>query len=258
MSAVPGKSARRANSQAVKAQLEIRDLILNGKLRPGERLSELSMVELLGVSRTPVRTALVRLEEEGLLEAIPSGGFAVREFSERDIFDAIELRGTLEGLAARLAAERGVSDNDLEPVRECLLNIDRVLARAPLSVDAFSEYVELNVTFHQLLVGLAGSHIIAREAERVSALPFASPSALVMAQSVGADGRRVLLIAEEQHRCVVEAIERREGARAESIMREHARLSARNLARVLHSPPALRLVVGGSLVREGDHAPTGQ
>ena len=53
--------------------------------------------------------ALVRLEEEGLLEAIPSGGFMVKAFSERDILDSIELRGTLEGLAARFAAERGVS-----------------------------------------------------------------------------------------------------------------------------------------------------
>ena len=53
--------------------------------------------------------ALVRLEEEGLLEAIPSGGFMVKAFTERDILDSIELRGTLEGLAARFAAERGVS-----------------------------------------------------------------------------------------------------------------------------------------------------
>ena len=78
-------------------------------MRPGERISELQAVETTGVSRTPVRMALVRLEEEGLLEAIPSGGFMVKAFSERDILDSIELRGTLEGLAARFAAERGVS-----------------------------------------------------------------------------------------------------------------------------------------------------
>ncbi len=106
----------RAVSQTVRAQLALRDLILSGRLRSGERISELGAVETTGVSRTPVRMALVRLEEEGLLEAIPSGGFMVKAFTERDILDSIELRGVLEGLAARFASERGVSARDLEPL----------------------------------------------------------------------------------------------------------------------------------------------
>lgn len=71
----------RSVSQTVKAQLALRDQILSGSLRPGERISELQAVETTGASRTPVRMALVRLEEEGLLEAIPSGGFMVKAFS---------------------------------------------------------------------------------------------------------------------------------------------------------------------------------
>ncbi|HWH81257.1 MAG TPA: GntR family transcriptional regulator, partial [Burkholderiaceae bacterium] len=98
-----------APSQAVKAQLALRELILGGELRPGARIAELWLVERLGVSRTPVRLALVRLAEEGLLDTLPSGGYAVRDFSEADIVDAIELRGTVEGLAARFAAERGAA-----------------------------------------------------------------------------------------------------------------------------------------------------
>ena len=90
------RDADRSVSQTVRAQLALRDLILSGSLRPGERISELQAVETTGVSRTPVRMALVRLEEEGLLEAIPSGGFMVKAFSERDIVDSIELRGTLD------------------------------------------------------------------------------------------------------------------------------------------------------------------
>src|SRR5918998_2414136 len=113
------RGSERATSQTVKAQLALRDLLVEGKLRPGERVSELQMVERLGVSRTPVRSALVRLEEEGLLEAIPSGGFAVRAFSEREVFDAIELRGTLEGLAARLSPERGADAADPRPPLGC-------------------------------------------------------------------------------------------------------------------------------------------
>ena len=109
VSAAIGSDAGAGASQSVRAQLRLRELIVGGEVKAGERIAELAMVERLAMSRTPIRTALVRLQEEGLLEALPSGGFMVREFSEADIRDAIELRGTLEGLAARLAAERGVT-----------------------------------------------------------------------------------------------------------------------------------------------------
>src|ERR1700676_5643930 len=97
----------RAVSQTVRAQLALRDLILSGRLRSGERISELGAVETTGVSRTPVRMALVRLEEEGLLEAIPSGGFMVKSFTERDILDSIRRAGGLEGLPPGFVAARG-------------------------------------------------------------------------------------------------------------------------------------------------------
>ncbi len=121
----------RSISQTVRAQLALRDMILSGQLRPGERISELQAVEITSVSRTPVRLALVRLEDEGLLQAIPSGGFMVKAFTERDILDSIELRGTLEGLAARFAAERGASARSLEPLKECLADLDQLVRRGP-------------------------------------------------------------------------------------------------------------------------------
>ena len=96
-------------SQTARTQLQLRELIVGGELKPGQRIAELTLVERLGASRTPIRMALVRLQEEGLLDALPNGGFIVKDFSEADIRDAIEVRGTLEGLAARLAAERGVT-----------------------------------------------------------------------------------------------------------------------------------------------------
>jgi DNA-binding GntR family transcriptional regulator len=167
------RDADRAVSQTVRAQLALRDLILSGGLKPGERISELQAVETTGVSRTPVRMALVRLEEEGLLEAIPSGGFMVKAFSERDILDSIELRGTLEGLAARFAAERGVSVRDLEPLKECLNEIDGLVRQDPISVEAFSSYVALNARFHALLTELSRSPPLIRQIDRASALPFA-------------------------------------------------------------------------------------
>ena len=134
----------RSSSQTVKAQLSLRDLILSGDLKPGDRISELSVVERLGISRTPIRMALVRLEEEGFLEAIPSGGFAVKAFSERDIHDAIEMRGTLEGFAARLAAERGVRNPVMTEMKERLAPARRTGGQADSDVDDFSQYVGLN------------------------------------------------------------------------------------------------------------------
>jgi GntR family transcriptional regulator of vanillate catabolism len=232
----------------VKAQLALRELVLRGELNPGERVSELQMVERLGVSRTPVRMALVRLEEEGLLEAIPSGGFSVKSFSEREIFEAIEIRGTLEGLAARLAAERGVSRTDVLNAAECLDAIDHVIRRELIEID-ISRYVELNARFHDILNAMAGSQTLVRQLERVSALPFASPSALVPVQSRSPELHHILTVAQDQHRCVLTAIERREGTRAEAIMREHARIAHRNMEWALTNQRDMDLVPGSALIK---------
>ena len=106
------------NSQTTKATLGLRELLLSGAFKPRERVPELRLVEELGVSRTPLRIALMTLEHEGLLETLPGGGFVVREFTLSDIDDAIELRGVLEGTAARFAAERLESEDELELLRE--------------------------------------------------------------------------------------------------------------------------------------------
>ena len=112
-----GETTDKALSQTTRALLSLRELILSGELKSGERLSELTLVERLGVSRTPVRAALMRLSEEGLVASMPAGGFSVRAFTEADVFDAIEIRGTLEGLAVRFAAERGVSAAQIAALR---------------------------------------------------------------------------------------------------------------------------------------------
>jgi GntR family transcriptional regulator of vanillate catabolism len=234
-------------SQAVKAQLRLRELILAGELPSGARIAELAIVERLGVSRTPIRAALMRLEQEGLLEALPNGGYAVRTFSERDVSDAIELRGTVEGLAARLAAERGAPAEVLRQARECLEQIDGVLSQPALDDEAFTRYVALNEAFHNFLCELAGSDVVARELERVVRLPFASPSGFVVLQANSPQARDMLIVAQDQHRQVLDAIERREGSRAEAIMREHSRIAQRNLRDAMMSHdldrmPAVRLI----------------
>ena len=243
----PSDPADSGASQAVKAQLRLREMILAGELPAGARIAELTIVERLGVSRTPIRSALMRLEQEGLLESLPNGGYAVRTFSERDVSDAIELRGTVEGLAARLAAERGVPPDSVREARACLQQIDEVLSRPALDDEAFLRYVTLNQQFHNLLSVMAGSGVIVRELERVVRLPFASPSGFVVAQADSPQARDMLIVAQDQHRQVLDAIERREGSRAEAIMREHSRIAQRNLRDAMRSHdldrmPAARLI----------------
>jgi GntR family transcriptional regulator of vanillate catabolism len=164
-------------SQTLSAQLRLRDLILSGALPPGERLSEPSVAERLGASRTPVRAALARLADEGLVEAIASGGFAVKAFTEEEIRDAIELRGTLEGHAARLAAERGAQGAALAEMKRLIADMDEATA-SPISEAGFTDYVALNAHFHELLVEAASSAVVARQIGRVVALPFPRASSL--------------------------------------------------------------------------------
>ena len=234
-------------SVQLKAQLKLREMILAGELPGGARIAELSIVEKLGFSRTPIRAALMRLEQEGLLDALPNGGFAVKTFSERDVSEAIELRGTLEGLSARLAAERGAAPMVLKEAHEALGSIDAILQQHALNDEAFATFIQLNERFHALLSEMSGSQVIAKEIERVSAMPFASPSGFVVVQANSPAARDMLIVAQDQHWQVLDAIERREGARAEAIMREHSRIAQRNLREAVRGPlldqmPGVRLI----------------
>jgi GntR family transcriptional regulator of vanillate catabolism len=234
------------SSQTVKATLGLRQLLFDGEIRPGERLVELALVERLGVSRTPLRLGLMTLEHEGLVESLPGGGYAVRAFSRPEVDDAIELRGILEGAAARFAAERLESQAELEEIRTTTARLDLVLQdNAP---DLLPSYVSLNEAFHAQLVALAKSDVLAREVSRVTTLPFASPAALLASQEGLPEWRETLVVAQHQHRAIVAAIQAGQGTRAEEIAREHARLSRQNLELLLERREILDELPGAQLL----------
>ncbi len=237
------------SSQNVTALLKLRELILSGEMKAGERLSELALVERLGVSRTPIRTAMMRLEQEGLTHPIPTGGFAVSAFSEQDIHAAIEIRGTLEGLAARLAGERRLVPADLTGLKACLVALDALVLVHGVTSDNFSHYVELNERFHQLVIDLADSAVLKRQIARAVSLPFASASAFVNVQASLPETLILFTVAQDHHRCIVRAIEDGEGERAEFLMREHARLARRNLELALRNHQTRHLVPGSPLIQ---------
>jgi GntR family transcriptional regulator, vanillate catabolism transcriptional regulator len=236
-------------SQTGRTLLMLRELLLKGEFRPGERLSELALVERLGVSRTPIRLAFDRLAHEGLVEPYPSGGFVVCEFTIADIWDAIEMRGVLEGTAARLAAERLSDTTQLVKIRALQLQMDGLVESVSHnSIETFAVYMNLNEDFHAALVDLAASPMLKRSLAHLTALPFAAPSAMVFARSKLPGAAGMLTIGQEQHHALLEALEKRQGTRAEAIAREHVQLSRRNLESVLSDESILQYVPGASLI----------
>jgi len=96
--------------------ISLREAIIIGELRPGERLMEVQLAEKMGVSRTPVREAIRKLELEGLVDMIPRKGAHVAELSVKDIMNVLEVRASLDGLATALAAER-ITDDELKELK---------------------------------------------------------------------------------------------------------------------------------------------
>ena len=240
-----GKPA--TDTQSTRAVLRLRELLLSGEFAPGARLSELPLVERLGVSRTPLRLALAKLDHEGLLEQVPGGGYAMRAFTSRDIHDAIELRGMIEGAAARFAAERGPNRRQLTTLVSLIERMDVSVHRADF--ESFEQYVDLNERFHSQLMKMAGSRVLQRAFDSAVTLPFASPSAFVLAQWEFEESREILIVAQSGHRGLVEAIEARHGGRAERIAREHALLALTTLEVVTRNRAALDGIPGGALLK---------
>lgn len=230
-------------TQFSKALLELRLLVLNGEFEAKSRLPETALAERLGISRTPLRQAMARLVEEGLLERLETGGCRVASFTMDDIIDAIEIRGVMEGTAARLAAEREPDPGLVDECRQVVDDLDDVVFGA--TEPDFSRYVPLNARFHQLVAEMSGSRLVRREVERATRLPLASPSGFLQGQELIPDFRASLKHAQVQHEAIFDAIINREGTRAEALAREHARLARKNLDYVMNTDPSLAERVPG-------------
>lgn len=233
------------DSQTARAFIGLRKMILQGEFARGERISELPLVARLGTSRTPIRLALERLAHMGLLDVLVSGGFTVRQFTLAEVLDAIEVRGVLEGTAARLAAERLSSGADLDLLRRYSARME---AMPRLTIDSFPEYMDMNEAFHAALVDLAKNAMLRRSLEQVNLLPFASASAMVFPTSILPRSNEMLAIANEHHRALIEAIAGRQGTRAEGLAREHAGVARRVFELALSDIDALSRVPGGLLI----------
>lgn len=248
-------SATQKQTQTARAVMTLRDLIVRDRLDPEERYTETQLAELLSMSRTPIRAALQTLTDEGLLSPVPGGGYVLRQFSPGEISQAIELRGMLEGYCARLLAERGLDAGRLAALAAISDAIAVLLANRHFGQADLAQYERLNARLHQGLVAATDSPLLMHEIERANARPFASASALVGMYDGDDEARQHLLIGQDHHRILIEAIRDRQGARAEAIMREHARLSQHNLLQACGRDGALDRLRGASLIRQPEEQP---
>ncbi|ONI40687.1 GntR family transcriptional regulator [Candidatus Epulonipiscium fishelsonii] len=123
----------------------IRKAILEGELQPGERLMETQLAEKLGVSRTPIREAIRKLETEGLIIITPRKGAQVAPFTQKEIADVLEVRGTLEALAVRLACKRITPKN--------FLKLDLVITEYEYAVQHkdVNLMIQKDIEFHDII-----------------------------------------------------------------------------------------------------------
>ncbi len=123
----------------------LREAILEGNLKPGQRLMEVQLAEQLGVSRTPVREAIRKLELEGLVVMLPRKGAYVADVSLKDVIDVLEIRASLEGLAAYLAADR-ISDEDIKKLETIMQDFNQ--GKDEFDVDTL---LKKDVEFHECI-----------------------------------------------------------------------------------------------------------
>ncbi len=122
--------------------ITLREAILQGKLEPGERLMEIALAEQLGVSRTPIREAIRKLELEGLVTNIPRKGAMVAEITLKDLRDVLEVRRNLENLAVKLACEKATPE-DIAELKQLHLNFKDTVDKGHLTA-----VTEADVKFH--------------------------------------------------------------------------------------------------------------
>ncbi|MCL6560377.1 MAG: GntR family transcriptional regulator, partial [Firmicutes bacterium] len=196
-----------------------------GRLRPGERLMEIQLAEEMGVSRTPVREAIRKLELEGFVVMVPRKGAYVAGISVKDIVDVFEVRAALEALAAGLAAER-ITEEELDKLERSLVQINELS-----SGDNISAIVEGDINFHDVIYRASRNQrlvqIITHLQEQIHRFRMTSLSQ---------PGRTKVAI--DEHKKIVEAISDRNIELAQTLAREHIENAEQSLLNTMREEGA--------------------
>jgi GntR family transcriptional regulator of vanillate catabolism len=193
----------------------LRDRILRGEFPAGAHLQEIPLSEAMGVSRTPVRSALQAIAAEGLLDYLPKRGYTVREFSLAEIETAHEVRANLEGMACRLAAERGLTAEDEAAFEAILARGDRILSKGRLAQTDRLPWIEMNDEFHGRILDCAGNRMLTSLVEQTYRVPLGSRRVVHWYDFQAVRGSHQL------HHRIYRYIRDRKAVNAEALMREH-------------------------------------
>lgn len=186
----------------------LRQAILKGELAPGERLMEVSLAQKLGVSRTPVREAIRKLELEGLVLMIPRRGAEVARISEKNLRDVLEVRRGLEDLAIELACAR-ITDSQIVELKKANVNFENSLTSNDVTAIA-----EADERFHEIIYKAAGNEKLVQVINNIKEQMYRYRLEYIK------DGtKRQKLVSE--HKEIVAALERRNLQEAQELMRNH-------------------------------------
>ncbi len=203
-------SLRDYSSKTEKVYDLLVESIIKRRLSPGERLVERNLAERLEVSKTPVREALNRLKEEGLVEGTPYSGFFVTRISPEDMEEIYELREVLEGLAAR-EATRKINEEQIKELNSIIQSFENCVRKKELE-----DYSSLDLKFHNLLAGISKNGRLFQTMQLLR-----NQTRILMSTSVVLSGRVEASL--KEHKKIMEAIVSHKPDLAEQFAREHIR-----------------------------------
>lgn len=200
----------------------IRNAIISGTLKPGERLMEVQMAESLGVSRTPVREAIRKLELEGLVIMLPRKGAFVADLSVKDLTEVLEIRAALEGLAAGLASIR-INEQELEELEMIALNFHKSIDNANID-----ELIQRDLEFHEAMFKASRN-------ERLIQLNNNLREQVQRFREIYHKKVNKPRETSKEHYEMVEALSKRDSDKAEKLARRHIENAEKSLLKIMEN-----------------------
>lgn len=207
---------------------QIRSDIIHGAYSKGKRLSEAQLCETHNVSRTPVRLALRLLEREGVVSRGEGRGYTVHSPTVADILQAVEVRGHLESLAARLMAQSPDRSKHLPEMAGAIETYTKLIDQGRIDEPMIRRMQAANRIFHTSILNACGNEYVGYTCERISHLPMLAVGSMVFDRAVTDSPENMerglfrLRLGSAQHQVIFEAIEKGDPVRAEGMMREHS------------------------------------
>lgn len=186
----------------------LRQAILKGELKPGERLMEIQLAEKLGVSRTPIREAIRKLELEGLVLMIPRRGAEVAKISHKSLQDVLEVRGALEALATDLACQR-ITEEEVEDLRKAQNNFKKAVESG-----TEMQIAEADEAYHDIIYNASNNKRLVQMINNLREQMYR-----YRLEYIKDEAQRGILI--DEHEKILEAIRIRDIIRAKALMKEH-------------------------------------